>query len=120
MNLDPAPRFYLRGSLAGGGTACHEKVVIVGDSAVLSLSRVDQPLQEGFSWALTKCRMLHLIVDLVSPFAEKFVEVSKRPHRLLLGIYLFGEVARMFRCLGIAKQIEDEFCVAGPEESLNY
>src|SRR6266487_5107638 len=120
MNLDPTSCFYLSRSLAGGGAAFHEKLVIIGDGAVFSLSRVDQPLQEGVSWALTKCRMLHLIVDLVGPFAEKFVEVPKGPDRLPLGINVFGHLARAFGRLGIAQQGVHEFRVGGAKEPLNH
>src|SRR5947209_7370861 len=119
MNLDPTPRFHLRGSFAGGGTAGHEKFVIVVDGAVFPLSCVDHSLYEGFSWTLPERRVFILVVDLVGPFADECVEVPKRPHRLPLRIDFFGELARSFGRLGITQQIVDEFRVAGAKEPLN-
>src|SRR5437899_1431101 len=119
MNLDPTSRLYLRGSLAGSGAAFHEKLVIVGDGEVFSLSRMDQSPQEGFSWALSECWMLILIVDLIGPFAEEGVEISKGPYRLPLGIDVFRHLAQTFGRLGIAQQVVHKFCVGSAKEPLN-
>src|SRR6266496_1354457 len=119
MDFDTAPSLDLCCSFSGRGRTYHKKLISVRDRAVFPFSCLNQSLYEGISWALKERWMVHLIIDFIGPFAQKFVEVSKCPNGLLSGINLFGHLARALGRLCISEQIEHKFGVGSPKKAFN-
>ena len=63
---------------------------------MLPLSSLHETLHKGIPWVLKQRWVVHLIVDLIGPFAQKGIEIGELPHSLFARVNLFCELAWTF------------------------
>ena len=86
---------------------------------MLSLSSLHETLHKSISWALKQRGVVHLIVDLIGPFAQKGIEIGELPHSLFARVNLWRELSWTFGGLGIAKEIVDKLGIRCAKEAFN-
>jgi hypothetical protein len=62
--------------------------------------------------------MVHLIVDLIGPLAQKGIEIGELPHSMNARVNLWRSLAWTFGSLSIAKEIVDKFGIRCAKERL--
>lgn len=96
-----------------------EKDVVIGNPTVASFTRLCQSLDKHRSWGLIERWVIHLIIDLIGPFAQVGIEIAERPAGLAAWVYLTRGCSWDFTRLGIPQQIVEEGSVSGAKDSLN-
>src|SRR5579871_4354739 len=101
IHLDPAAFLDDRGAFDRGWAGCFQKAVVVGDTAVFSLTSLLPSPQVRCLWRHTDAAMLVLVIDLISILAQVGVKIREYPESMMFWINGAGQQARPLRCLRI-------------------
>src|SRR5260370_15716653 len=99
VDLDPAPFLHNRCAFGRGRTRRFQKALIVGNTAVLSLSSPFPSPQVRRLWSHPNAAVFLLVVDLVGLLSPVAVEIRARPAGIVLRISGTGRQARLLRRL---------------------
>ena len=102
------------------GEGGHQKLLIVGDPAMVARSTPFQPHDIRLTRGHTERGMRGLLVDLVGLLTQVFVEIAQLPDSVPLGILRGGHRADGLCGLRVAQQVMNECGVGRAKQALAH